>query len=309
MIGKGNDSHHAELRRVAASLLDIDRPAYTLRNEVLDLKSLLEDASGTIAGTTSDIAAGETRTEQGLAISPTMAAMCLDDFARTVQFVRGIHDAISDLRSEITSRSIRVLYAGCGPWATLAVPVMAVLPATDVKFTLLDIHEKSTVSARKLVDRLGLSESVDAVVTTDACAYEVSQQPDIVVIEMMRAALDSEPQVAVSMHLMREAPNAIMIPESIRVALSLIDQSMCLDPEEVDDAVSPTVIEVGEILVLNKSSIEAAQRNADQFPETTMQLPDFDTDRYSPMLTTTVGVYRDRILQGNDSGITLSTLR
>lgn len=104
------------MREVTLSLLDPARPAYTLRTQVLELKSIFEQATGA-----SELATGETKTECGVAISPAMAAMCVDDFARTVQFLRGTLAAVADLRSTVIERAVRVLYAGCGPWAALAV--------------------------------------------------------------------------------------------------------------------------------------------------------------------------------------------
>jgi hypothetical protein len=300
MTQYGHDSDLEKLRRLTTSLLDAQRPAYTLRSEVLEIKSILETSAERISDPTRDIAAGETRTRRGLAISPTMASMCVDDFARTVQFVRGMHDAIAEVRKKITSRPVRVLYAGCGPWATLAVPVMSVVPSSDVKFTLLDIHDASIASARALIETLGLSASVEGLVETDACEYSISEHPDILLIEMMRAALESEPQVAVAMHLVHEAPHVLMIPEDVRVALSLVDQSVRLD-SDIEVGEKEKTIEVGELFALNKSSIEKPE----QFAPTSIQLPDFDPDRYRPMLTTTVRVYGDHVLRGNDSGITL----
>ena len=297
-----HDSVLENLRRLTMSLLDAQRPAYTLRNEVLEIKSIFERLAEPIYDPARDIAAGETRTNRGLAISPTMASMCLDDFARTVQFVRGLCDAIADVRGNVTLRPVRVLYAGCGPWATLAIPVMSVIPYSDVKFTLLDIHDASIASVRGLIERLGLSASVEALVTTDACEYSVvsSDQPDILIIEMMRAALESEPQVAVAMHLVREAPSALLIPQDVRVVLSLVDQSVRLQPD-IDGGDFAHAIEVGDVFTLNNSSVEKFER----FATTSIQLPDFDPDRYRPMLTTTVRVYGDHVLRRNDSGITL----
>ena len=300
MTEQRQDSVLEKLRHLTTVLLDRQRPAYSLRGEVLEIKSIFESLAEQISHRASNIALGETRTKLGLAISPTMAAMCLDDFARTVTFVRGLHEAIMDLRRTITSRPVRVLYAGCGPWATLAIPVMSVLSSPEATFTLLDIHDASIASVRELVERLGLSASIAALVTADASEYSISQQPDILLIEMMRAALESEPQVAVAMNLVRESPHARMIPEDVRVFLSLVDQSVRLDGE-IESVVFEKTIEVGEVISFNKTSIEQFEK----FATTSIQLPDFDPDRYRPMLTTTVRVYSDHLLLGNDSGITL----
>src|SRR5687768_18333999 len=99
------------LRNVTLSLLDQAYPAFSLRSEVLELKSVFEAAGGNV-GAVDDISSGETITSEGTAISPTMAAMCVDDFARTVQFIRGTHEAIHDLRRTSDDRPVRALYAG-----------------------------------------------------------------------------------------------------------------------------------------------------------------------------------------------------
>src|SRR5688500_15794241 len=90
-----------KLREITLTLLGDTRPAFALRSEVLELKAIFEAAGGMKADAAEDIASGETVTPDGVAISPIMATMCVDDYARTVQFIRGIHSAIRDLRKTI----------------------------------------------------------------------------------------------------------------------------------------------------------------------------------------------------------------
>lgn len=297
-----------KLRRVTRSLLDGSRPAYSLRNEVLELKSIFEKAGGSIADKARDIAAGETRTARGVAISPTMASMCLEDYSRTVQFIRSIHDAILDLRKQIDDRPVRVLYAGCGPWATLAIPVISIFPASEVKFTLLDIHEASIATARSLIYRLGLSDSIENCETLDAADYtiEADGRPDIILIEMLRAGLDAEPQVAVAMQLFREAPDATMIPDEVRIDLVLINQSreFTFDGSMDSDEIVRDRIDVGEVFVLNKSALESWVQSAERPPLRSLTFPEFDEQIYRPMLTTTIRVYGEHLLKDYDAGIT-----
>ena len=86
------------------------------------MTAILADAQTIRTAPQEDISGGETLTSNGLALSPTMAAMCANDFVRTIQFIRGTHAAIADIRERFPDRPARVLYAGCGPYATLAVP-------------------------------------------------------------------------------------------------------------------------------------------------------------------------------------------
>ena len=136
------------LREVTWSLLDPQTPAYSLRPEVVEITALIADSQMIHNTQRGNISGGEILTSNGLAISPTMAAMCAEDFVRTIEFIRGTYAAIADLRNQFPDRPVRVLYIGCGPYATLAVPLMAILPSTEVIFTLLDVHPESVASAK-----------------------------------------------------------------------------------------------------------------------------------------------------------------
>lgn len=279
-----------QLIQTTRSLLDLSRPAYTLRNEVLELKTIFEQASETQFDGT-EIARGETRTDVGVAISPTMAAMCLDDFARTVQFMRGVYKAIRDQLSVISSRPVRVLYAGCGPWATLAVPIMSLLSGDKAKFTLLDIHADSIDSTQRTINALGFADRVERFETADACQFVIDggAKPDVIVIEMLRATLDAEPQVAVSMNLRAQAPNAVIIPETVEIDLALVDVG-----REFSGDAAPDRIELGRLFTLDRSCSDPVR----------IAIPDFDDTRYRLTLLTTIRIYGDLYLKDRDSGIT-----
>jgi len=292
------------VRQIAVLLIDPERPAYSLRSEVLELKSIYVRASGGALTDADDIATGQTNTASGVAISPTMASMCVDDFARTVQFIRGTHDAIRDIRKQIKDRPIQVLYAGCGPWAALAVPLMTVFDAEAAVFTLLDIHSASVESAKTLVDALGLSDRVVTFEAADAATYSMdSIRPDIVLIEMMRAGLEAEPQVAVSRNLTRQAPDAVLIPEVIRIDLSLVNAAREFsmgDSVDVAGEVGRDRVSIGPVIVVEKGTL-----NTSDVGGPIITLPVFDEMRYQPMLLTTVKIYGENLLQDYDSGITL----
>ena len=104
---------------------------------------------------------------------------------------------------------------------------MVIFSSLEATFTLLDIHSESIASARSIVDTLCLSESVVSFETLDAGLYHLSpdQPPDVILIEIMQACLESEPQVAVTRHLLPQAPNAILIPEEVRIDLTLVAPS------------------------------------------------------------------------------------
>ncbi|OZC03032.1 hypothetical protein [Rubricoccus marinus] len=211
-----------DLARIVRTVLDPTRDPVTLRPEVMEIVALFEAATEGQFVNQGGIAAGESLTPGGLALSPVNAAMCASHYVRTVVFLRGLYTAVQDARGEHPSRPARVFYAGCGPYATLAVPLMAVVPPEDAVFTLLDLHAASVESARRIVCSLGFEASVQAYQTGDILdvRFAEGERPDIIVTEVLQRALDREPQVAVTRHLLAQAPEARLVPAEIHVDLS-----------------------------------------------------------------------------------------
>ena len=299
------------LRELVELILDSRNPAYTLRPEILEITGILA-ASGTYETSRGeDIARGETHTPEGLAVSPTMAAMCADDYMRTILFLRGTHAAIVDLRASVTGRPVRVLYAGCGPWATLASPLMAVLPATEVSFTLLDLHPESIESASSVVETLGFRNHVKSFETVDAMAYHIDPEepPDLIISEIMQVCLTVEPQVAVTRHLLAQAPDALIVPQDVRIDLALLDPSREFDVEPLKDGetrVERERIPVGTAFALNRETVGSWDGNRlDRIPAAALDMPAKLEQPYAPMLLTVIQVYGDHLLKDYDSGLTI----
>ncbi len=294
------------LREITTRLLDPARPAYSLRQEVIDIRSIFQELGSPFHDTDDDIAKGETITASGVAISPKMAAMCLDDFARTVQFIRGMHAAIRAARTKISDRPVRVLYAGCGPWATIAVPLMTTFRSDEAVFTLMDIHIESIKSVMEIVGKLELNDHVSKFEIADAASYriEAGDRPDIILIEMMRAGLEAEPQVAVAMNLMRQMPDALMIPEAVSIDVALMCAAQAIDLENAE-MTEPDRVAVGPVFVLDSTSLKSWSGNdTGQITGAAVEIPYFDSRRRRPMLLTTVRVFGEHILKDYDSGIT-----
>jgi hypothetical protein len=303
-------NHLTNMRSVISSILDSQLPACSLRQEVVEMTKILADSGAFSSARHTDISAGETRTSSGLALSPAMAAMCADDFARTIEFIRGTHAAIVDIRKQYPDHPARVLYVGCGPYATLAVPLMAVFSPLEVVFTLLDIHPESIESAKSVVAALGLADSVSHYETMDAGLYQVDpdQPPDVILMEIMQACLSAEPQVALARHLLPQAPRAILIPEEVRIDLALLDPSreFVLDgPEREAGDIQRDRIPVASVFVLNRETVRSWKNiRGNRLPGSAARLPDSLEQRYQPMLFTNIRVYQDHVLKDYDSGLT-----
>ncbi len=298
------------LRGAVSSILDAQRPAHSLQPEVSEMTKLLADAGMSGPAGQADNSGGETQTSNGLALSPIMAAMCADDFVRTVEFVRGTHAAIVDIRKQFPDRPARVLYAGCGPHATLAVPLMAVFTPEEVLFTLLDIHPESIAFAKCMITALGLASRVAHYETIDAGLYQIdpAQPPDVIMMEMMQACLAAEPQVAITRHLLRQAPQSLLIPEEVRIELALVDPSLefGLDGVERDAGdIERDRIPVATVFVVNRESVNSWQNiSGDRLPGLAAHLPEAAEPRYQPMLFTNIYVYQNHVLKDYDSGLT-----
>jgi hypothetical protein len=239
-----------------------------------------------------------------------MAAMCADDFVRTIAFIRGTHAAILDLRKRFTDRPVRVLYVGCGPYATIAAPLMSVLSSTEATFTLIDVHPESIRSAKAIIDTLGFADSVSSFETLDAASYRVSldEPPDLILLEIMQACLESEPQVAITRHLLMQAPHAILVPEEICIDLTLVDPSCEFDLdgfEQNRDPLQRDRIPVASVFVVNRETVTSWGSNCkNRIPASIVRIPPSLEQRYQPMLFTVIRVYKGHILKDYDSGLT-----
>jgi hypothetical protein len=309
-----------QLKSVTTALVDPNKPMYTLRPEVLELISILENSQNIqathhvettgIDTTDIDIADGETRTSNGLALSPTMAAMCAKDYVRTIAFIRGTHAAIVDIRHRFPDRPAHILYAGCGPFATLAVPLMSLFSSLEAKFTLLDIHTDSIISAKSIIETLSLSQSVASFETLDASSYHLNtkQEPDIILIEVMQACLASEPQVAVTRHLMSQTSSALLIPEDVSIKLILVDTSKEFNVNSTapnGEVTKRDRIPLASVFVLNRETVELWKYNSsNQLPGALVHIPESVEKRYQPMLFTEITVYQNHQLKDYASGLT-----
>lgn len=294
-----------KLQGLVSIILDEGNPVSGLRPEILELLALLAAKSGMGAARREDLVTGEVRTNQGLAVSPTMAAMCVEDYARTVVFLRGVYQAIKVAEAKTPSLPVRVLYVGCGPYGTLAVPLMALLSSQCCQFVFLDISQEALSSAQALVTRLGCEDSVVDFVEGDALCYEVSRSwlPDVVVSETMQACLRAESQVAIFRHFFSQVPEAIFVPEEVRVELKLVDTgrefSLVASPLDRDR------LEVGTAFVLNRDSLSRWEPGElSVLPGETLTVPSGEVGNRQALLFTRIRTFGELVLSDYDSGLT-----
>jgi hypothetical protein len=156
----------------------------------------------------------------GMAIAPADAARCTKDGLRTAMFLRGVLAAIQEAKLRFPGECIEVVYAGTGPYAPLAVPLMPRFAPGEARFTLLDIHQSTVESLRAVIDYFGIAPLVRAVIRADATAHQHPAPFHVLICETMQRALTVEPQVAITRHLAPQLhEQGIVVPQRIGVDL------------------------------------------------------------------------------------------
>src|SRR5690606_21544916 len=135
-------------------------------------------------------------TDFGNAIGPLWAALCIKEIFRTQRFIQAAHQAIQDKLAK-KEGPVQVIYAGTGPFATLALPLMSQYTPEEVQFTLLEINPISFDKMQQTINSFGFEDYVYAAVCANACTWRIPPDlsADIVLSETMYNGLYKEPQV------------------------------------------------------------------------------------------------------------------
>jgi hypothetical protein len=144
------------LKQITAVFLEKKTDYQKLSAAVKDYKKLLI----TLAELEDNDAARENiHFENGKALGTTWAAMCIDDLMRTRQFVQGIYKAVQFLKQQ-KEAPVHILYAGCGPFAALILPLLTRFSQKDIQCTLLEINPLSYAAVKKVISKLGLGDHI-----------------------------------------------------------------------------------------------------------------------------------------------------
>lgn len=301
------NENHARLRQLTEALLLLDHPGQ-LRAAAVDLHALCSELAGLEDSTVDPLDTTPTLLAAGLAIGPLGAARCTLDYARTAKFLRGVQRAVQVAQKRFPAQPVEILYAGCGPFAPLALPLMTLFTADEVQFTLLDIHQRSLDAARRLVSTFGFDAWVREFVEADATTYRhpVAHPLHIVITETMQRALTKEPQVAVTLNLAPQLSHGgLFIPERITVDACLYDPATEFQTVSADESV-PVMervrIPLARLLELSLESVP--QLLSGGLPAVRVALPEVSEPRLRLMLKTQATVFETIILRDSEAGIT-----
>lgn len=318
------DNYSLLLNRIADDLLSHQVEDDRLKAAAARLYSLCSTVTGIDEYSIHAAVADGTRLPSGEAISPKDAARCVLDFSRTSKFLKGIHAAILEAQRRFPDTVIEILYAGCGPFAPLAIPLTTRFGSAGIRFTLLDVHKRSLDAARSIFQVLGKSDFVRDYIQCDAATYKnaAPHAIHVVIVEAMQAALEREPQAAITMNLAPQlCPGGIFIPEKITVDCYLCDLTKeftaFADEADAADSLASGVsgrvrINLGRVLELtaggcrNLSASGNREQHAERFltPKLLLNVPGDLDGELDLMLSTAVTVFDTIALDDYESGLT-----
>jgi hypothetical protein len=306
------------LRQITQGLLQTDNYAQRL-DAANALYAMLSEITKVSFNTQEPLYLAETQLSEGKALSPRDATRCITDFMRTAGFINGLRAAIIEARRRFPDETMHVLYAGCGPFAPLMIPLTTEFDSTQVQFTLLDIHRQSLDAARQIVRALGLKDFVREYVCADATVYQHPPESalHIVLTETMQRVLSKEPQVMITSNLVPQlVEGGILVPQKITLSAALADINQELPFADDNDAASHETkrqrIYLGQVFELTAESSRRIRdwpttkenQGARTSPPVRLGVPQLNGHAYKLMLLTEITVFDSIVIGDYHSGIT-----
>ncbi len=255
----------------------------------------------------------------GEALTPETAAGCVFDYVRTTKYLRAIWKAINTKTS--SDKKIKILYAGSGPFASLIFPLLPLLKLEEIQVDIIDMHKESIASLTTLIEHFHFDGFFDDLFIEDATQFSnpKNKSYDIIITETMRHALAIEPQVLITLHLLKFLNiDGIFLPEKIVVRTAIANVQIELSKYtsgwqsfwtkiKQANAIKNRVL-LGEVFILNKDVHKNYLINLEEsktFFLKSITVPAKLGKMKDLILLTDIYLYEDIILTENDeTGLT-----
>jgi hypothetical protein len=307
------NDHRAELKRITEILLSPEDNYGVLTPVIQDLYQLFLSVS--------KIEAGPPQYQEhiylpiGKAIGPYWAGLCIHEILRTKRFITGVYLGLKAAMARFPGVPIHCLYAGTGPFATLAMPMTVLFTSDQVKFTLIEINPYNIEPLERIIHGFGAEDYVIGIVQEDATQF----QPDpakpfqMIITETMQNALQNEPQVAITMNLASQMePGGILIPQNIEIEAALLSPKRNQDRMMGIIGAEACYRSLGKICSLNDEICRVTPNpdptNADcyTFPEVEVAIPpDWVAEYPDVCLLTRIQVFGETELKAWECSLTV----
>lgn len=288
----------SEIRKNTEQILSCKDDFYLMKSAVDNLYKIFSENSGVYIDF---LNYHEIMLPTGKAISPASAAHCLVEFRRTTIFLRGIQKAIQKKRLE-KGKTIKILYAGSGPYATLITPLLSLYEPSDIRITIMDINKISLIAAEKLIATIGFDPFIDEFILEDATQFKGADKYDLIISETMQSCLENEPQVHIMNNLIPQMKaDAIFIPEEISIDVYLSDPDLLnqlLLYENQDKKIQYKKF-ISSFITLTKESLNSLK------VKLALEIPPLEANFKDIMLYTFIRVFDEEKLKERECSLNL----
>jgi hypothetical protein len=245
----------------------------------------------------------------GKALSPLEAARCIPDYIRTQKFIKGLYLAVKAALHRFPDRPVHLLYAGTGPYATLALPLTVLFSPEELQMTLLEIYPESFQALHTTIDAFGIRPFVRNTEMVDATTYCPAEPVHVLVTETMNQGLGKEPQVAITQHLASFlVPSGILVPASVKVVAGVMTPSIVTDLKLSEQA-NAAIKRSEDIALLMDLDQTAPVLFQNGFPATTVSITPALANQYNSLfLFTRIHVFGSEYITDGQSILTLPLL-
>lgn len=237
----------------------------------------------------------------GKAIGPTWAAMCIDDLMRTRAFVKGLSEAVDSVLRK--KSPVHILYAGTGPYAALALPLLAAYSKDEIRISLVEINPLSFAAMQRTFSKLEFNTHVSTFLLADATTLRLPERGyDILMTETMQAGLGKEQQVPILLNLLPQLPDdIILLPQCVDLTLAFLNSN---------ENMHPRYERIGRVFRLTKETVleflQSDQMERQLFPGHLTPLPERRPEHFDQLvLLTEIHVYGENHIRFNESGLTV----